>query len=167
MEVRSKFLYTSLAYLDVLLLTQFQGLLTRHTHVICATKWCLFSSVDPTPECVRDAVQDRLDRTGTQTVGFQVRRLPHRNVKLFTRIFLLFLLLCAALLDDFLTGAYVIALQHLHALQRPPNNLITALDKLRLGTDEICTALGPGVIVSNQTQVISSLWRSPTETLII
>ena len=89
------------------------------------------------------------------------------KLKLFTWIFLLFPLLFAALLDQLLNQGI---LQHLHALQCPPNNLITILgivkfDSVRM--DEICTALGPGVIVSNQIQVISSLWHSPTETLII
>jgi hypothetical protein len=61
--------------------------------------------------------------------------------------------------SDYSTRAYITALQHLHALQSPSNRLINALglcnfDSAR--TDEICTALGPGVIVSNQIQVLLS-----------
>lgn len=59
--------------------------------------------------------------------------------------------------SDYSNRAYITALQHLHALQNPSNKLINALglcnfDSAR--TDEICTALGPGVIVSNQIQVL-------------
>ena len=87
----------------------------------------------------------------------QVRRLPHRNLKLFTRIFLLFLLCVQRYWTDYSTGAYVTALRHLHALQRTPNNLITALGILNFDsvrTDDILTALGPDVIISNQIQVV-------------
>ena len=71
---------------------------------------------------------------------------------------------------NYSTGAYVTALQHLHALQCPPNNLITTLGIVNFDSvcmDEICTALGPAVIVSNQIQVISSLQLPPAEMLTI
>ncbi|KAF8583530.1 Aldo/keto reductase [Ramaria rubella] len=100
--------------------------------VVCATKWCVFKSTDPTQQFVHAAVQERLARTGTQTVD-----------------------LLQLHWSDYSTRAYITALQHLHALQHPSRKLITALglcnfDSVR--TDEICTALGPGVIVSNQVQ---------------
>lgn len=58
--------------------------------------------------------------------------------------------------SDYSARAYIPALQNLHALQQPPNRLINALGLCNFDTartDEICTALGPGVIVSNQVQV--------------
>lgn len=58
--------------------------------------------------------------------------------------------------SDYSARAYIPALQHLHALQQPPNRLVNALGLCNFDTartDEICTALGPGVIVSNQVQV--------------
>ncbi|KAF8531213.1 Aldo/keto reductase [Gautieria morchelliformis] len=101
-------------------------------NVICATKWCVFQPTDPTPQFVRAAVEERLKRTGAHTVD-----------------------LLQLHWSDYSNRAYVTALQHLHALQHPSNRLINALglcnfDSAR--TDEICTALGPGVIVSNQIQ---------------
>jgi len=57
---------------------------------------------------------------------------------------------------DYSSRAYLTALEQLRALQQGPNRLITALglcnfDSAR--TDEICSTLGPGAVVSNQVQV--------------
>ncbi|KAF8512092.1 Aldo/keto reductase [Hysterangium stoloniferum] len=108
----------------------------EQSRVICATKWCVFRPSDPTSQFVRDAVQERLVRTGTQTVD-----------------------LLQLHWSDYSSRAYITALQHLNSLRLGPNKLINALglcnfDSVR--TDEICTTLGPGVIVSNQFSLIDT-----------
>ncbi|GJJ13970.1 hypothetical protein Clacol_008227 [Clathrus columnatus] len=103
------------------------------SRVICATKWCVFRPTDPTPQFVREAVHERLAQTGAQTVD-----------------------LLQVHWSDYSSRAYIVALRYLQSLQIGPNKLINALglcnfDSAR--TDEICTALGPGAIVSNQVQI--------------
>ncbi|KIJ30479.1 hypothetical protein M422DRAFT_36543 [Sphaerobolus stellatus SS14] len=104
----------------------------KQSHIICATKWCIFQPTNPTPQFVLHGIQERLARTGTQTLD-----------------------LLQLHWSDYSSRAYITALQHLRTLQHGPNKLITALglcnfDSAR--TDEICTTLGPGAIVSNQVQ---------------
>ena len=56
--------------------------------------------------------------------------------------------------NDYSDPAYLTALQQLQNLQK--EGLISALGLVNFDTirmDEICTTLGPGSIVSNQTQV--------------
>lgn len=102
------------------------------SRIICATKWCIFLPTNPTPQFVRNGVEERLIRTGTKTLD-----------------------LLQLHWSDYSSRAYITALQHLHALQKAPHKLIRAIglcnfDSVR--TDEICSTLGPGVIVSNQVQ---------------
>jgi len=56
--------------------------------------------------------------------------------------------------QDYTDKRYLIALQHLRDLQN--EGLIAAIGLCNfdsIKTDEICTELGPGLVVSNQVQV--------------
>ncbi|KAF8659467.1 hypothetical protein AX16_001834 [Volvariella volvacea WC 439] len=113
-----------------LIFGQFRASLPDPKRVIGATKWCIFRNITPTEENVRAAVEERLFRMQTERVDLLQF---HWN--------------------DYKDKGYMTALQLLHRLR--DEGLIAALglcnfDSVR--TDEICTQLGPGVIVSNQVQ---------------
>ncbi|KAH9945677.1 NADP-dependent oxidoreductase domain-containing protein [Amylocystis lapponica] len=98
--------------------------------ILGATKWCVFRPTDPTRAIVEAGVQERLDRMQTKRVDLLQFHWQNYSDK-----------------------GYITALHHLQDLQT--EGKITALglcnfDAIR--TDEICTELGPGVIVSNQVQ---------------
>jgi len=113
-----------------ILFGQFRQSLPSSTPVIGATKWCVFRPTDPTREVVESAVRERTKRMRTETVD-----------------------LLQFHWQDYSDKGYLTALQVLQDLQH--EGLISAVglcnfDAIR--TDEICTQLGPGFIVSNQVQ---------------
>ncbi|KAF9021616.1 Aldo/keto reductase [Hymenopellis radicata] len=109
---------------------QFKGSLSDASCVIGATKWCVFKNISPTREVVEAAVRERLDRMQTRRIDLlQFHWQMYEN------------------------KGYLTALQELEQLRH--EGLIAAIglcnfDSIR--TDEICTQLGPGVVVSNQVQ---------------
>ena len=112
-----------------------------------ATKWCVFKRINPSRAVVQAAVQERLQRLGTNRVDLlQVHTLHHSSYSsLITAQFHW---------NDYSDKGYLTALSHLCDLKK--EGLISAIglcnfDTIR--TDEICTQLGPGAIVSNQVQV--------------
>ncbi|TFK32755.1 NADP-dependent oxidoreductase domain-containing protein [Crucibulum laeve] len=109
---------------------QFRESLPSQTKVVGATKWCLFKRVNPTRSVVLAAVQERMERMRTESVD-----------------------LLQFHWQDYTDNGYMTALHHLYDLKM--EGLISAIglcnfDTIR--TDEICTQLGPGAIVSNQVQ---------------
>ena len=122
--------------------------------VIGATKWCAFRAIDPTRAVVESAVRERMKRMRSQSIDLlQVRAIPTflpfpYKVTHIPRHTLQFHW------QDYSDKGYLTALQVLQDLQH--EGLISAVglcnfDAIR--TDEICTQLGPGFIVSNQVQV--------------
>ncbi|KAI0812576.1 NADP-dependent oxidoreductase domain-containing protein [Irpex lacteus] len=113
-----------------LLFGQFRQSLPNPKQVVGGTKWCVFRKIDPTREVVEAAVQERLDRTQSQAVD-----------------------LLQFHWQDYSDEGYMTALRHLQDLQAEGKIINIGLcnfDTIR--TDEICTSLGPGSIVSNQIQ---------------
>jgi len=109
---------------------QYQETLPDRQQLIGATKWCVFKRVNPTRAVVLAAVQERMERMRTKSVD-----------------------LLQFHWQDYTDKNYLVALNHLQELR--VEGLISAIglcnfDAIR--TDEICTQLGPGVIVSNQVQ---------------
>ncbi|KAF5353252.1 hypothetical protein D9756_007775 [Leucocoprinus leucothites] len=104
------------------------------SQMFIATKWCVFHKCVPTREVVLEAVKARLRDLQT------------------TRIDLL-----QFHWQDYNDKGYLDALQHLQSFQADgyiSNIGLCNFDTRR--TDEICTVLGPGAIVSNQVQVRNS-----------
>ncbi|KAK7024718.1 Aldo/keto reductase [Favolaschia claudopus] len=109
---------------------QFKKSLPTPNPVIGATKWCVFKSTNPTRAVVEAAVRERLVRMQTDRVD-----------------------LLQFHWQDYADKGYITALERLNELR--DEGLISAIglcnfDTIR--TDEICTQLGPGVVVSNQIQ---------------
>ncbi|KZP32721.1 Aldo/keto reductase [Athelia psychrophila] len=108
---------------------QFQQSLPPGT-VMGATKWCLFRPINPTRAVVEAAVAERMQRMQTNCVDLLQF---HWN--------------------DYSDTNYLTALHHLRDLQ--DEGKISAVGLCNFDTkrtDEICTQLGPGFIVSNQVQ---------------
>ncbi|KAF8701556.1 Aldo kereductase, partial [Rhizoctonia solani] len=101
-----------------------------HSQVpVAATKWCVFANITPTRETVETAVRARL--TALQATKVDLLQIHWGDY----------------------TGDYIGACQELASLQN--EGLITTLGLCNMDcqrTEEICTALGSGVIVSNQVQ---------------
>ncbi|KAF9523696.1 NADP-dependent oxidoreductase domain-containing protein [Crepidotus variabilis] len=98
--------------------------------IVAGTKWCVFKTVDPTRDVVFSAICERMERMKTRRVD-----------------------LLQFHWQDYSDNRYLMALHHLADLK--DEGYISALglcnfDAIR--TDEICTELGPGVVVSNQIQ---------------
>lgn len=113
-----------------LLFGQFRQTLESPDAVVGATKWCVFAPTSITRTVVEDAVRERMERMKTERVDLLQFHWQNYEDK-----------------------AYLQALTHLRDLQA--EGVITAIglcnfDTIR--TDEICTYLGPGAIVSNQVQ---------------
>ncbi|EJD05263.1 Aldo/keto reductase [Fomitiporia mediterranea MF3/22] len=113
-----------------LLFGEFRQSLADPTSVVGATKWCVFRQTTPTRAVVEAAINERLVRMKCQSV----------DILQFHW-------------QDYSDKGYLEALTHLQALQR--EGMIKAIglcnfDAIR--TDEICTQLGPGAIISNQVQ---------------
>ncbi|KAG5641461.1 hypothetical protein DXG03_005138 [Asterophora parasitica] len=109
---------------------QFRATLPPSEQVVGATKWCVFKRIVPTRAVVLAAVQERMDRMGTNSVDLLQANYSDQN--------------------------YLTALRILVDLKT--EGLISAIGLCNFGairTDEICTQLGPGAIVSNQVQVRS------------
>lgn len=113
-----------------LLFGQFRQSLSDPSTVVGATKWCVFAPTTVTRAVVEDGVRERMERMKTERVD--LLQFHWQNY------------------DD---KSYLDALDHLRDLQS--EGMVTTIglcnfDSIR--TDEICTHLGKGVIVSNQVQ---------------
>ncbi|THH04176.1 hypothetical protein EW145_g5711 [Phellinidium pouzarii] len=113
-----------------ILFGEFRENLAEPARVVGATKWCVFKQTTPTRAVVEAAIKERLDRMR----GVSVDLLQFHW-------------------QDYSDKGYLEALRHLKDLQA--EGFIKAIglcnfDSIR--TDEICTQLGPGAIVSNQVQ---------------
>ncbi|KII83693.1 hypothetical protein PLICRDRAFT_46832 [Plicaturopsis crispa FD-325 SS-3] len=109
---------------------QFRQSLPSPERVIGATKWCVFRPTEATRAVVEAAVFERIERMQTQRVD-----------------------LLQFHWQNYADPGYLPALQILHEMQNEGHISAIGLcnfDAVR--TDEICTTLGPGVIVSNQVQ---------------
>ncbi|KAE9410288.1 Aldo/keto reductase [Gymnopus androsaceus JB14] len=109
---------------------QFRQTLSPNQAVFGATKWCVFSDIEPSQKLVEAAVKDRMERMQSDRVD-----------------------LLQFHWQNYSDRGYLKALEILQSLKT--KGWISALglcnfDSIR--TDEICTQLGPGVISSNQVQ---------------
>ncbi|KIM37685.1 hypothetical protein M413DRAFT_448219 [Hebeloma cylindrosporum] len=100
------------------------------SQILGATKWCVFKSVNPSRNVVQAAVQERMERMRSKCID-----------------------LLQFHWQDYADKGYLVALNHLLDLR--DEGVISAIglcnfDTIR--TDEICTELGPGAVVSNQVQ---------------
>ncbi|KAJ1301820.1 hypothetical protein OPQ81_009048 [Rhizoctonia solani] len=114
---------------SIFLFGDFRASYTHPESLVAATKWCVFANIDPTRDIVEAAVCARLAALKASSVD-----------------------LLQTHWGDY-TGDYIGVHQQLAALQK--EGLITALGLCNMDcqrTEEICTALGPGVIMSNQVQ---------------
>ncbi|KAK7677828.1 hypothetical protein QCA50_019140 [Cerrena zonata] len=109
---------------------QFRESFTPSNVIFGATKWCVFRSTDPTPVTVRMAIQERMTRMRVQKID-----------------------LLQFHWQDYSDKRYLNALEALKQLRDEgviANIGLCNFDAIR--TDEICTELGPSVIVTNQVQ---------------
>jgi len=109
---------------------QFRESLDSAEQVVGATKWCVFKRINPSRSVVQAAVQERMERMRT----------THVDLLQFHW-------------QDYSDKGYITALNHL--LDLKIEGVISSIglcnfDTIR--TDEICTELGTGAIVSNQVQ---------------
>lgn len=127
---------------------QFRESLTFKDQIVGATKWCVFKRINPTRAVVQAAVQERMERMRTTSIDLlQVRNQPIRHTTHPEKSLQFHW-------QDYTDNGYITALNHLLDLKM--EGTISAIglcnfDTIR--TDEICTELGPGAIVSNQVQV--------------
>ncbi|CAL1707904.1 unnamed protein product [Somion occarium] len=113
-----------------ILFGQFRKTLSPPEFAFGATKWCVFRTTNPTRQSVQAAVQERLNRMQCETID-----------------------LLQFHWQDYNDRGYITALHHLRDLQVAGKITTLGLcnfDAIR--TDEICTELGPGAVVSNQVQ---------------
>ncbi|EMD32051.1 hypothetical protein CERSUDRAFT_119052 [Gelatoporia subvermispora B] len=113
-----------------LLFGEFRGKLPSPDRVVGATKWCVFRPMQVTRDTVAAAVQER------------IARMRSRQIDLLQFHW-----------QDYDDKQYLTALRYLQDLQNEGKLVTLGLcnfDAIR--TDEICTELGPGTIVSNQVQ---------------
>lgn len=113
-----------------ILFGQFRESLPPSHKVIGATKWCVFKPMEPSRAAVEAIIRERMARMRTNSVDLLQFHWQNYSDK-----------------------GYMAALRYLQDLQH--EGLITTIglcnfDTIR--TDEICTQLGPGAIVSNQIQ---------------
>ncbi|TFY54946.1 hypothetical protein EVG20_g9499 [Dentipellis fragilis] len=132
-----------------ILFGQFRESLPPPQRAIGATKWCVFKPTDPSRAVVEAAVRERLTRMRSSSVDLLQVRIAqdaHQQTadtgsdQQFHW-------------QDYSDKGYMTALRQLQDLQR--EGLITTLGLCNFDTartDEICTQLGPGAIVSNQVQ---------------
>ncbi|KAJ8075239.1 hypothetical protein PM082_019572 [Marasmius tenuissimus] len=110
---------------------QFRNSLVQGSpRVVGATKWCVFKDIPIDHQTVTAAVQERLERLQTERIDLLQFHWQNYSNK-----------------------GYIETLELLHDLQN--EGLISSLGLCNFDTirmDEICTQLGPGVIVSNQVQ---------------
>ncbi|KAI6030084.1 NADP-dependent oxidoreductase domain-containing protein [Pisolithus marmoratus] len=113
-----------------ILFGQYRETLAEPTTVLGATKWCVFRQTEPSRSVVEDVVRERMTRMRTTSID-----------------------LLQFHWQDYSDEGYLPALQILQDLQH--EGLISAVGLCNFNTirtDEICTQLGPGFIVSNQVQ---------------
>ncbi|TCD60964.1 hypothetical protein EIP91_009245 [Steccherinum ochraceum] len=115
---------------------QFRNARAGPEKIVGATKWCVFDEKTvPTFELVSSAVKERLDRMQSPSIDLLQFHWQHYN-----------------------KPGYIDALRHLVALSDKGGRGETKISEIGLCNfdsermDEICTELGPGVIVSNQVQ---------------
>ncbi|KAI0730180.1 Aldo/keto reductase [Fomitopsis betulina] len=109
---------------------QFMKSFRHPEQIVGCTKWCVFRKTNPTRAVVEAAVQERMERMQSECVD-----------------------LLQFHWQDYSDKNYLTALRHMQDLQREGKIVAIGLcnfDAIR--TDEICTELGPGAIVSNQVQ---------------
>jgi len=107
---------------------QFRQSLASPSEVVGATKWCIFRPTVVTRAVVEDAIKERNLRMRTDHVD-----------------------LLQIHWQDYSDKSYLDAILHLRDLR--DEGIITAIGLVNfdaIRTDEICTEMGPGVIVSNQ-----------------
>ncbi|CAA7261300.1 unnamed protein product [Cyclocybe aegerita] len=98
--------------------------------IIGATKWCAFKRINPSRSVVEAAVRERMERMRTDRVD-----------------------LLQFHWQDYSDQNYMVALNHLLDLHF--EGVIASIGLVNfdtIRTDQICTQLGPGAIVSNQIQ---------------
>lgn len=125
--------------------------------MIGGTKWCVFKATEPTRAVVEAGVRERMTRMRTQSVDLLQVGLP--EVTCFAARFPAAetSLLLQLHWQDYTNNGYLTALRHLQDLQAEgviTNIGLCNFDAIR--TDEICTQLGHGAIVTNQVPVSSS-----------
>lgn len=109
---------------------KFKAALPQGQKVFGATKWCVFKKIDPKRELVEAAINDSRDRMQCATIDLLQFHWQEYNDK-----------------------GYLTAVRHLRDLRRDEKiNCLGLCNFDSIRTDEICTDLGPGVIVSNQVQ---------------
>jgi len=113
-----------------ILFGQFREGSSSQRPIIGATKWCVFNSVQPTRDVVQAAVHERMTRMKTQQIDLLQFHWQDYSDKGYLR--------ALEILRDLRDEGYIAALG------------LCNFDSIR--TDEICTELGPGAIVSNQVQ---------------
>ncbi|EMD32714.1 hypothetical protein CERSUDRAFT_126533 [Gelatoporia subvermispora B] len=113
-----------------ILFGQARKALTPGQFILGATKWCVFKRVTPTPEVIEAAVNERLERMQMECIDLLQFHWQHYEDR-----------------------GYLEALHSLLELRSQGKIRAIGLcnfDSVR--TDEICTDLGDGAIVSNQVQ---------------
>ncbi|TFK24143.1 aldo/keto reductase [Coprinopsis marcescibilis] len=109
---------------------QFRESRPSSEQIIGATKWCLFKSIPISRQVVWNAVQERMEKMRSQHVDLlQVHWQDYADKSYLDAL---------SILDDFRREGHIRALG------------LCNFDTIH--TDEICTQLGPGAIVSNQVQ---------------
>jgi aryl-alcohol dehydrogenase-like predicted oxidoreductase len=109
---------------------QFRESLSTQERIYGATKWCVFKPIDSTREVVEAAVKERMSRMHTDRID-----------------------LLQFHWGDYADKNYLTCLEIMRDLQE--EGLIESIGLCNFNairTDEICTLLGPGAIVSNQVQ---------------
>ncbi|KAJ7720085.1 NADP-dependent oxidoreductase domain-containing protein [Mycena maculata] len=109
---------------------QFRKTLPSSANVVGATKWCVFKPTTPSRAVVESAVRERLVRMQTDRVDLLQFHWQDYSDKGY--------LSALEILNDLRCEGYISAIG------------LCNFDTIR--TDEICTQLGPGIIVSNQVQ---------------
>ncbi|KAJ4472325.1 NADP-dependent oxidoreductase domain-containing protein [Lentinula aciculospora] len=109
---------------------QFRHTLPADQPIFGATKWCVFTDIEPSQELVEAAVQERMERMQTKRIDLLQFHWQNYANKGYLK--------ALELLEGLKTDGWISALG------------LCNFDSIR--TDEICTQLGPGVISSNQVQ---------------
>ncbi|KAJ7289358.1 NADP-dependent oxidoreductase domain-containing protein [Mycena rebaudengoi] len=109
---------------------QYRKSATSPEKVIGATKWCVFKQTAPSRAVVEAAVRERMTRMQTDRIDLLQFHWQDYSDKGY--------LTALEVMNDLRTEGYISAIG------------LCNFDTIR--TDEICTQLGPGVIVSNQVQ---------------
>jgi Aldo/keto reductase family len=129
---------------------QFQEHLPPRT-VLGGTKWCVFKHAEISRATVETAVRERMTRMRTRQLDFLQVRTP-KSIP-FWGSFLVSHIPTQFYWQDYSNKGYMTALRYLQDMQRDGHiNALGLVNFDAVRTDEICTQLGPGAIVSNQVQ---------------